>query len=192
MKNFRKIMAFAAAFLMLVSLCACGGNGTAQNKENTAGNAASAEKADTAETDMTVYAREYRFLCGLFGAAYMDSILDYEGEAQDIADQYVEYRAMQGSTITLEADGTGYLYWGEENQGKIDTWSVNGNILTFKAGVSEFTGSIEDGIMKVVIEEGMTLCFVSSDADPAGIRPMTPENYFRLLYGLESESGENG
>ncbi|MBO6055139.1 MAG: hypothetical protein J6P31_06415 [Oscillospiraceae bacterium] len=192
MKKFRQLTALLAAILLLVSLCACKGGTASSQNAGGKDSGVPAENAGTAETDISVYAREYRFLCGLFSAAYMDSILDYEGEPQEIGDQYVEYQAMMGSTVTLNADGTGYLYWGEENQGKIDAWTMKGNSLAFKAGVSQFQGSIQDGIMTVIIEDGFSLCFVSENADPNQIHPMTPEKYFRLLYGLDSESGENG
>ena len=113
--------------------------------------------------------------------------IERPGEAQDIPDQYVDMPEMAGETVTLEADGTGYLYWGEDNQGPIDWWIVDGGALEFQAGVAVIEGTIIDGIMTVELDDGFWALFALPGADTSGIAPVSIDDYFALLYGLETD-----
>ena len=132
------------------------------------------------------YAGEYAFFCAYFSAQYMQGIFQYDGEANDIPDQYVDMPQMKGETVRLDADGKGYLYLGEDNQGPIDRWTIEGEALQFKAGVSVFDGTITDGLMTLVVDDGFSMCFLAPGASADGISPLSLDDYFLLLYGSGS------
>ena len=149
-----------------------------------------APEEEPEETDpLKKYAGTYTFLCGYFSAEYMDrEIFDHYAEPQDIDDQYIEFPSMEGEYVQLDPDGKGYLFWGENNQGPIDDWAVEGEDLTFHAGVAEITGTIIDGLMTIEIDKGCTFLFTAPDADTSGIEPMSSKDYFKLLYGTGTGS----
>ena len=88
---------------------------------------------------------------------------------QPVKDHYVaaEYDSYY---VKLNADGTGYLFLGENNQGAIDNWIIDGNLLSFQAGVSAFDGTILDGIMTLDFGEGLFLIFAIPGADTTEIK----------------------
>ena len=184
MKGTRIALSLLLALALALSLCACGGAKTDKLRSKVE----SVSDRDTSANE--AYAGEYTFCCARFGAAYMDSIFDYDGEAQAIPDRYVDTPEMAGETVLLKADGTGYLYWGEDNQGLIDWWTVEGDSLAFQAGVSVFDGTIRDGFMTVEIEDGFALCFALPDADTSDVEPIPVDDYFLLLYGLAPDGAE--
>lgn len=141
-----------------------------------------------AASGLDEYAGEYTFICTRFSAAYMSDMLEYDGEAQDIPDQYVDMPERAGETVTLEADGTGYLYWGEDNQGPIDWWTVDGSALQFQAGAAVIEGTIIDGIMTVELDDGFWALFALPGADTSGIAPVSIDDYIDLLYGDGTET----
>lgn len=81
----------------------------------------------------------------------------------------------------------GYLYWGEENQGPIDWWTVDGGALQIQAGVAVIDGTIDDGIMTVELDDGFWTLFALPGADTSGIAPVSIDDYFALLYGVETD-----
>ena len=149
-----------------------------------AGNAA-------AEADLSAYAGEYTFVCNVFSAAYMETAFDLAGKVQNIPDQCVAQPKWEDQTVTLNADGTGYLFWGEDNQGPIDRWTMDGDRLHFEAGISAFEGSIADGIMLVNFDEGLSACFALSAADTSEIEPLSLDAYLTMLLAMdEPEAAE--
>ena len=145
-----------------------------------------------AEPEDLSYDGEYTFLCALFSAEYLDSILEYGMEVQDIDDQYVKYPQMEGNTVTLKEDGTGELYWGENNNGPIDWWKMDGDKLQLKAGVSEMEGTIRKGIMTLVMEEGNAICFAAPGAKTNEISPITLDEFFEKAYGVDISAPAEG
>ena len=131
------------------------------------------------------YAGEYTFLCARFSAAYIGSMYKLGDEINKIPDQYVAMPKMEGETVTLKADGTGYLYWGENNQGPIDWWKMDGDAITFKAGVAVIEGTIVNGVMTLTIEDGFAACFAAPGADSSGVKPITLDKFASILKGEE-------
>ncbi len=76
--------------------------------------------------------------------------------------------------IDLEDDGTGYLNWGEDNQGPITKWSADGEDLTFQAGVATITGTVKDGVM--VLDE-LNLWLAREDVDVEALDPVDAKDY---------------
>ena len=68
--------------------------------------------------------------------------------------------------VLLKDDGSGYLYWGDDNKGDIKYWNGSGDDFTMKAGVSEFSDgcSLKDGIMKLDMD-GIGIVFISKDVN---------------------------
>lgn len=163
----------------------------AEEEEETAEEAEEASEETTEEpaeepeeTDpLKKYAGTYSFVCGCFSAAYMDEVFDHYAEPLDIDDQYISVPQKEGEYVQLDPDGKGYLFWGEENQGPIDDWSMDGEKLLFHAGISEVPGTIKDGIMTLDIEEGCSFLFAAPDADTSAIKTVTSKEYLDLLYG---------
>ena len=165
------LIALLAVALSLL-LAACGGGEKAPASTPQSG------------ADREKYAGTYTFLYMKISADMMIQMLDYDGEpAQNVPAQYVQMPNMTGWTVTLEPDGTGSLFWGEDNQGPIDQWTVDGGRLTFHAGVSEAEGTVKDGVMELALEEGLNAFFALPGAESTGVTPITPEDYFLLLYG---------
>lgn len=128
---------------------------------------------------------EYVFFCAILSPAYMDAIVDFDEEYRDIGDGYVTYEAMEGAAVTLNADGTGALDWGENNRGPIDWWHVDGDMLTFRAGAAEISGTVRDGFMTLDIEDGFRACFAVPGSEPDDLEVMDIMEYAKRIYGLE-------
>ncbi len=82
---------------------------------------------------------------------------------------YVEKRfvvdeEMTSWSVTLKADGTGNIYWGEDNQGPISEWSIEDGRLMIYAGVSEIEGIIANGIMLLDMGDGIVIGWAGPDA----------------------------
>ena len=92
-----------------------------------------------------------------------------------------------GRTVTLETDGTGYLDWGDDNKGPIDWWTMDGEALQFKAGVTIVDGTINNGIMILEMDDGFYAYFTLPDADTSDISPISVDAYYELLYGIEAD-----
>ena len=95
------------------------------------------------------------------------------------------YETMEGATVTLNADGTGALDWGENNRGPIDRWQVDGDVLTFKAGAAEISGTVREGFMTLDIDDGFRACFAVPGAEPEDMEVMDIMEYAKRIYGLE-------
>lgn len=175
MKNYRAVIAILLTLMLTLSLCGCGSTSTPETQISTA---------------QTPYSMEYTGFCAKFSAAYLASILGIDGEWKENGERYVAYDEIAGNTVTLNSDGTGYLYLGEDNKGPIDSWSLNGTALQFKAGVSTFNGTIEDGFMTLKIEEGFSLCFVAPGTDTSQIQLLSVEEFVSQLLGVSMEDGE--
>ena len=185
MKRFKTILAVLLALSLAFALCACGEQPTATvpslapipSSEPIPTPAPTPDS--TPEPDPAV--GEYRALCAKFSPAYLAAAIGYEGELPEPDTQYVDYPSMAGYSVTLDSDGTGYLNWGEDNQGPIDSWSLEGTSLLLKAGVSEIRGSLENSVMTLILDDGMELCFALPGADTSGIETITLDQYLALF-----------
>ena len=190
MKRMKRSACILLVLTLVLMLCACGGTAAAPEKPTEAPAPAPAAAPETAPepagAEPETYAGEYAFLCARFSAAYMDRMLELGGAGNDIPDQYVDMPDMAGETVTLEADGTGYLYWGDNNQGPIDWWKMDGDALQFQAGAAVIDGTIVDGLMTLTIDDGFAVCFAAPGADTAGVEPISLEEFATMLRGQDA------
>ena len=176
---------------LLLTLCACGGTKAEPEKpvrETPAATPAETTREPTPEpvvTEQEANAGEYTFLCARFSADYMDRMYELGSAGSDLPDQYVAMPDMVGETVTLEADGSGYLYWGDNNQGPIDWWKMDGDALQFQAGVAVIDGTIADGLMTLTIDDGFSALFAAPGADTSGVEPITLGEFASMLRGPE-------
>ena len=190
MKKVKRSVCILLVLTLLLTLCACGG-ATAEPEKPAAETPAETPAAmpittpEPAGTELEAYAGEYSFLCASFSAAYMDRMYELGGAGSDLPDQYVAMPDMAGQTVTLEPDGTGYLYWGDNNQGPIDWWKMDGDALQFQAGVAVIDGTIADGLMTLTIDDGFATLFAAPGADSSGVKPITLGEFASLLRGSE-------
>ena len=190
MKKLKRSMCILLALALMFTLAACG-NQTAEPEkpaEETSAEEIPAAAPESPASDLEQYAGEYTFLCGKLSAAYVDRMYELGGGGKDIPDQYVTMPGMAGETVTLNADGTGYLDWGENNQGPIDWWKMDGDTLEFQAGVSVVNGTIADGLMTLTIDDGFSACFAATDTDTANVEPITLAEFSSMLLEQDPSS----
>ncbi len=207
MKAFKRFLCVLLVLSFVGILCACGGTPpesvrgaeetSAAAPEPTPEEAPAAEAEPTPEeapaptpeptpTELELCAGEYTFLCARFSAAYIDSLFELGGAVADVPDQFVTIPDMEGETVTLKPDGTGYLYWGDDNQGPIDSWEIDGGALSFRAGVAEVEGTIAGGLMTLTIDDGFEALFAAPDADTADVEPISMAELASLLLAEEA------
>ena len=154
MKRTKRAAALLLALLMMLSLCACGGSAPAATAAP-----APTEAPTPAETEnpLAPYAGEYKEYSVVLDGTHL------------ILDKYENF------SVTLNADGTGYLDWGTDNQGPISAWNLEGEKVNIKAGASEITGSLKDGVL--LLGDDYILCFVKPGANTSSMPRLTPEEY---------------
>ena len=95
--------------------------------------------------------------------------------------QYVvEVDSMKGNYLELKDDGTGYLYFGADNQGDISSWEEKNGAFTMKAGVSDFTGQLKDGILDLDLGDEFVVKFAKEGTDASAFKLLTMEEYREL------------
>lgn len=172
MKARKRLSVMILLFALALSLCAC--------------RAAVAPPQAETPSPLAPYAGTYGFYCAWMSPDYMDALFIERGcMANAVEKTYVLPDIMRDYTITLNADGTGYLFWGEGNQGPVDWWTLDGEALQFKAGVAVFDGSIVDGFMTVSSEPGFELYFSLPGATVPELSPVSMDEYLDMLYTKE-------
>ena len=86
--------------------------------------------------------------------------------------QYYRDNVVNGWSVELLKDGTGYLYLGEKHQGPVSAWHADEKgALSVTAGCKTFAGasSIENGILRLDFGDGMVIAFAVSDEVIAGL-----------------------
>ena len=161
-----KILSLLLALCLVLSLGACAGS----------------SQSSQSGSDLSAYAGTYTFFCTLMegGAAIPEGV---DVDVASLEPQYVAPEQMTGWTVTLKADGTGSLYWGENNQGPVSKWSMDGDKISLSAGVSNMTGTLRDDLLTLGMGDGLTVLFAGPKADTSAIHPLTNEEY--IDYVLE-------
>ena len=93
---------------------------------------------------------------------------------------YVNVPEFEGRTTVLKADGGGSLDWGDDNQGPISEWTIDGEKVVIKAGVSVMNAALKDGILIVELDNDtmpMSLVFTKDGADTSSIPRISTEEY---------------
>ena len=186
MKSYTRALLLLLILLLSLSLCACG-LGRSLRSQPAPIQAAPAPTAPPASASpLAPYAGKYSFHCTYMSPEYVDGMFtEYGLKAHKVEETFVRSDTMKDYTITLNADGTGYLYWGSANQGPIDYWNMDGDALQFKAGVAVFDGSIVDGYMTVEAEPGSVLFFAAPGATLPDVPLVSMDEYINLLYSRQ-------
>lgn len=92
-------------------------------------------------------------------------------------DYIVKTDSVEGNYLDLAEDGSGYLYFGDDNQGDITSWDAGGKTFTMKAGVSEFTGTLENGILDLSFGDDLIITFAKEGSDTSSLKIMTLDEY---------------
>lgn len=108
---------------------------------------------------------------------------EYKGYSLVLDGYYLIWEDLDDFSVTLAADGTGYLDWGEDNRGPISSWTAEGETVEIRAGVSVINGTVKDGVMLLDLEDGFVLCFVKEGADTSAMERITTEQYKALTAG---------
>ncbi len=184
MKNCTRAPLLLLILLLSLSLCACGlGRSLMPQPAPTQASPAPTAPPAASDSPLSPYAGKYSFHCTYMSPEYVDGMFtEYGLKANKAEETFVQSDTMRDYTITLNADGTGYLYWGSGNKGPIDYWKMDGDALEFKAGVAVFNGSIVDGYMTVEAEPGFVLYFAAPGAALPDVPLMSMDDYINLLY----------
>ena len=157
-----RMLALLLALCLTAGLCACGAPAAApasQSAPETAAPAAPAAEEAAAPAPQTG---------------------EYKGYSLVLDGHYLIWEDLDDFSVTLAADGTGYLDWGEDNRGPISSWTAEGETVEIRAGVSVMNGTIRDGVMLLDLEEGFVLCFAKEGADTSAMERITTEQYIAL------------
>ncbi len=114
-------------------------------------------------------------------AAAETSAGKYTALGMNMGQYVVKTDSLDGNYLDLKEDGSGYLYFGEENQGDITSWEETGGTFTMKAGVSEFEGTLKDGILDLKIGDAFVIKFAGDGADTSAYKIITAEEYQKLV-----------
>ena len=155
-KYFSLFIKFLAITGLSVSLAACGTGKSEETPKESAGDSPAAEavsKLTDAGTSKAVGVK--------------------------LDDYLVESDSTKGYTIELTEDGAGNLNFGEDNKGPITSWDNSGS-FTMKAGVSDFTGTLKDGILYLDLGDGIVICFAQDNADRSNLNVISMDEYKKL------------
>ena len=188
MKRTKRPLALLLVLLMIFALCACGGKSESAPAataapEKTEAPAPAEEKPGVGKYGMKYLELSQAYMEGLFakyGLTAKPGVGSRKLTPEDMEDWYVE----------LKNDGTGYLYWGDDNQGPIDEWKLDGEKLTFKAGVADIEGSIKDGLMLVTVDDGYDMYFATVGTKLPKVELITMDDYIDLLFDDGAEEAE--
>ena len=110
----------------------------------------------------------------------------YTFYAIGIGENYIAAEVMEGRTVTLNADGTGALDWGDDNKGPISEWTLDGEKAVIQAGISTMDATLKDGILSIEIgdnSEKWLGIFVTEDADTSGYTLLSESDISKLYSG---------
>ena len=172
-------LAAGLALLLLLGLAACAKTPAPSSGSSDGGG-------------LAAYAGEYSYFCVRMEGNYAADSLGIEIDPGLLESQYVRVEEMVGETVTLKGDGTGSLYWGEDNQGPISQWSLTGEQISISAGVSHITGTLKNGLMQLDINDGFTAYFALPGAEPSSIQPLSSEEYYDYVMKQVLSAGDDG
>ena len=114
-------------------------------------------------------------------AAEATSAGKYNALGMNMGQYVVEVDSMKGNYLDLKEDGSGYLYFGENNQGDITSWEENNGAFTMKAGVSDFTGELRDGVIDLSLGDEFVIKFAKDGTDTSSFKIITMKEYQELV-----------
>jgi len=155
------------AVLLTAALCSCsGGSGSGGKDDPNAG--------------------EYHFYAVCLSYDYMSDLLEEfidDVEKQDY--YYIDDEDMKNDYFVLKSNGTGTVYSedeGDKYEDDIESWSVEGGKVKIKFEDDDivYDGTLENGLLKISLEDGYWFCYAKSDATLPNVKLMTFEDIFGI------------
>ena len=84
------------------------------------------------------------------------------------------------SVITLKANGKGYMTVNDEG-GDIEEFSIDGDKITMKSGLSDLEGTISDGIMILDFGDDIVCYYALEGADVSGIEVLSFDDLLDIM-----------
>jgi len=163
----RMLLSLLLAATMAIGLCALG---------RTSASAEGNQRPATA-------AKTYTFLCGRMSADYLKTEYEYEGDVLPVRDRYI--RMYSDGTVTLNANGSGNLNWGEgEEPTPVEDWSLDGTHLQIQTPEGTLNGTIRDNVLTLEMAEGCSYVYRAYGADTKAIKPITADAFRLFAFGI--------
>ena len=174
MKNRKRILAVLLTLVMILALCACSSKSDPTPAATQAPSAAQEANAG-----------KYGLIWLEISPAYMDAMFADQGykAKEGVGSGFLEPEDRDGWYVELKADGTGYLYLGDDNQGPVDWWKLDGEKLQFQAGVSVFDCTLNKGVIRAEVEDGFYIWFAAPGAEIPEQKLTSMQDYVNQLYG---------
>ncbi len=167
-KLFSQLAKIIAVSALSVSFAACGSSTSEE---------APAEKTEDAKTADVV--------------SELTDAGTYKALGVRLNNYIVESDSTKGYTIELAEDGTGTLNFGDDNKGPITSWDNSGT-FTMKAGVSDFTGTLKNGILNLDLGDNLVICFAQDQADVSKLDVISMDEYKKLKDAVTDAAGIAG
>ena len=103
----------------------------------------------------------------------------YTAFAETVAGYTVETMELE-SVLTLDKDGTGYMTMNED-EGPVTEWTVEKGALSITTGGELMTGTVEEGIIKIDLEDGYALYYAAEGADTSSVDYMSKEEFAGIV-----------
>ena len=111
---------------------------------------------------------------------YTDASGTYLCIGRYVEPDVVQDKVLLSYELTLETDGTGYMFLGNQMEGKINSWVQNQNSIRISSGIGEFEGTFSKGVI-ILSEENQNgfvpLCFSRQGADLSELKVITEEAF---------------
>ncbi len=126
----------------------------------------SEDASEDGEEDVIVESKKYSF----FGYYMNDMYIK------------VDDPEVNGWYVELRNDGTGYIYFGDDTQGEVTSWSGTGDDFNMQEGAATFGegSSLKDGVLSLDCD-GYVVVFLSDEADADSLNAVTLEEYSALI-----------
>ena len=105
----------------------------------------------------------------------------YTSHGLENGDFIISGEGLSGLKIDLEEGGGGTLNFSENNAGPITSWRVDNGKFTMKAGVSDFTGTWENGVLHLDLGDNTVLTFLKEGAPAPANKVVTLDEYKALI-----------
>lgn len=139
------------------------------------------------------YAGTYLAFCAKLSDAYVLENFGEEGdETLPIGDQYVFMDNIEKSKLILNPNGTGIFSLGDGQSQSIEKWNISsdGAIINIVTRSDSYVGEIDGEKLELTMKDGFAVCFFKEGADTSAVKPITINEYFDLLFGVNAEQTE--
>ncbi|MBR2761991.1 MAG: hypothetical protein IKD66_12595 [Solobacterium sp.] len=104
----------------------------------------------------------------------------YTSLGMQVKDYIVTDDSATGLKIELNKDGTGSLDFGGGNAGPVSSWSESNGNFSMQAGVSDFTGTLKNGILDLDFGDGLVIVFAQDGASYDKSKVISVDEYEKI------------